>query len=240
MNAINLSGNGSFTILTPTWTTRGTSNYGWVYFHQGGRYDFATGLFAFRRRDYSPTLGRWMENDPIGFGARDTNFYRYVADSPVRGLDPSGLETFPMDFNVHDWPTGIVVGGAVIQWTGDCKTCTCNYDATAQWWGPGLNLSYGSVGIAWSYGGTVNVDVGWEKDPNCEGGKRCVFKVTVQFSYIGGVGYVYTTKPKPYVLYHSCDCKPSAKRCKEIEDAINNLLNPRPSPLDIFKPCKKK
>ena len=28
------------------------------------RYDGFTGLYAFGRRDYSPALGRWMEQDP--------------------------------------------------------------------------------------------------------------------------------------------------------------------------------
>jgi RHS repeat-associated protein len=82
---------GAFTILAPNWTTRGTSNYGWVIFHQGGRYDFATGLFAFRRRDYSPILGRWMQLDPAGFKAGDDNLYRYLQDDPINRKDPSGL-----------------------------------------------------------------------------------------------------------------------------------------------------
>jgi RHS repeat-associated protein len=86
---------GSFTILTASWTTRGTSSYGWVVFHQGGRYDFATGLFAFRERDYSPTLGRWMENDPIGSKGRDMNFYNYLGDSPNNASDPLGLQDQP-------------------------------------------------------------------------------------------------------------------------------------------------
>src|SRR5260370_33099586 len=67
---------GSVTILAANWTTRGSSNYGWVFFFQGKRFDFATGLFASRERDYSPTLGRFVENDPLGFGGGDTNFYR--------------------------------------------------------------------------------------------------------------------------------------------------------------------
>lgn len=84
---------GSVTILAANWTTRGSSNYGWVYFHQGGRYDFATGLYSFRNRDYSPTLGRWIENDPLGFGGGDTNLYGSLANNPTSNLDPLGLET---------------------------------------------------------------------------------------------------------------------------------------------------
>lgn len=85
---------GSFTILTPSWTSRGSSSYGWVVFHQGGRYDFATGLYAFRNRDYSPALGRWIENDPLGFKAGDNNYYRYLGNNPQNHTDPIGLDWF--------------------------------------------------------------------------------------------------------------------------------------------------
>src|SRR5260370_15065764 len=80
----------SFTVLAANWTTRGSSNYGWVYFFQGKRYDFATGLYASRARDYSPTLGRFAENDPLGFGGGDTNLCRAVGNDPSNFLDRSG------------------------------------------------------------------------------------------------------------------------------------------------------
>ena len=44
---------GAVTILTPNWATRGTSSFGWVFLHQGGRFDNATGLYIFRNRDFS-------------------------------------------------------------------------------------------------------------------------------------------------------------------------------------------
>lgn len=37
----------------------GQSDVGWLYLHQGGRYDATAGLYHFRNRDYSPTPGRW-------------------------------------------------------------------------------------------------------------------------------------------------------------------------------------
>jgi RHS repeat-associated protein len=82
---------GSVTILTANWTSRGSSNYGWVFLHQGGRLDNATGLYNFRNRDFSPTLGRWMSNDPIGYSAGDTNLYRDESNDPVNRRDPLGL-----------------------------------------------------------------------------------------------------------------------------------------------------
>lgn len=44
-----------------------------------------------RHRDYSPTLGRFIERDPIGFEAGDNNWYRFVANGPTGKADPSGL-----------------------------------------------------------------------------------------------------------------------------------------------------
>jgi RHS repeat-associated protein len=56
----------------------------------GGLDDPYTGLVRFGKRDYSPTLGRWMAKDPSGFGGGDTNLYRYCFGDPVNRVDPDG------------------------------------------------------------------------------------------------------------------------------------------------------
>ncbi len=82
---------GAPTVLAPDWTTRVSSLFAWNYLHQGGRYDGTSGLYHFRNRDYSANLGRWVQTDPLGFEAGDTNLYRYVQNSPLTWNDPSGL-----------------------------------------------------------------------------------------------------------------------------------------------------
>jgi RHS repeat-associated protein len=56
-----------------------------------GREDDGTGLYYYRARYYSPRLQRFVSEDPIGFGGRDANLYRYVGGDPVSSRDPSGL-----------------------------------------------------------------------------------------------------------------------------------------------------
>ncbi len=45
----------------------------------------------------SPTLGRWLEEDPIGFAGGDPNLYRAVGNNPQNRLDPSGLSEIVLE-----------------------------------------------------------------------------------------------------------------------------------------------
>jgi RHS repeat-associated protein len=48
-----------------------------------------TGLYYYKARIYSPTLGRFVQPDPIGYQA-GLNLYGYVGGDPVNMTDPSG------------------------------------------------------------------------------------------------------------------------------------------------------
>jgi RHS repeat-associated protein len=52
--------------------------------------DGETGLYYYRARYYDPTMGRFISEDPLGFGAGDTNLYRYVGNSSTMATDPTG------------------------------------------------------------------------------------------------------------------------------------------------------
>src|SRR5262249_1158883 len=83
---------GAVTVLDASWAVRaGGSAYGWVYGQQGLRYDGISGLYHARRRDFSPTLGRWAQEDPLSFVAGGGNPYRFEGNGPAGSLDPSGL-----------------------------------------------------------------------------------------------------------------------------------------------------
>ena len=56
-----------------------------------GRENEGNGLYFYRARYYSPSLHRFISEDPLGFRAGDLNFYAYVGNSPVTSVDPTGL-----------------------------------------------------------------------------------------------------------------------------------------------------
>jgi len=49
------------------------------------------GIYDYRNRLYSASLGRFLQTDPIRFEAGDVNLYRYVGNDPVNLWDPFGL-----------------------------------------------------------------------------------------------------------------------------------------------------
>ncbi len=81
---------GLMTVPEPDWDelTGGTA-YGNQYGFTGRRWDAKSYLWHYRNRTYSPTLGRFLQRDPSGF-VDGVNLYAYVANNPLRFLDPTG------------------------------------------------------------------------------------------------------------------------------------------------------
>jgi hypothetical protein len=48
----------------------------------------------YRARYYDASTGRFSSEDPIGFKAKQINFYSYVSNNPVNLLDPMGLKSW--------------------------------------------------------------------------------------------------------------------------------------------------
>lgn len=57
----------------------------------GGVPDPTTDLVRFGQRDYDPTIGRWLGRDPLLLLGDQFNFYAYVDNDPINGVDRTGM-----------------------------------------------------------------------------------------------------------------------------------------------------
>lgn len=74
------------------------------YAGQWGVQDSGDGLLHMGVRNYDPTVGQFISDDPAGFAGEDTNLRRYVGNDPVNFIDPDGLAKQPPPVN---WRQGI-------------------------------------------------------------------------------------------------------------------------------------
>jgi RHS repeat-associated protein len=96
-------------VLTAAWATAGASTpTPWAHRFQGLEFTDVTNLFHARNRDYSFALGRFIQLDPIGFSAGDSNWYRFVGNGPTGKVDPSGLEGLRLPVATSGCTPGVV------------------------------------------------------------------------------------------------------------------------------------
>ena len=106
---------GNVTILNADWSATPSGTQPMVNsLYQGMQFDPITGLYYGRARWYSPSLGRWISQDPAGY-VNGANAYQFVGGGPVTAVDPVGLSRYP-------GPQPPVWGPGKV--TGRCPTLT--------------------------------------------------------------------------------------------------------------------
>ncbi len=84
------------------------------YMFTGREYDPETGLYYYRARYYNPSIGRFLQADPVGYVA-GINLYTYCLNNPINWIDPLGLQ-------------GYADSTSSFKGTGSAATGTAGYD----------------------------------------------------------------------------------------------------------------
>jgi len=108
-------------------------------------------------RDYDPSIGRYVESDPIGLkGGR--NLYAYVKSNPLRKIDPFGLcdcNGGIWDQEIGDWQVSLAFGGYISRGK---VNLTCRSNPSIKCTGWQTCIGGGGIiggGITWNIAGTI-------------------------------------------------------------------------------------
>jgi len=112
---------GQASVFDPSGTALTGTAYGNRFLFTGREWLAGIQLYDYRNRMYSQEFGRFLQSDPLRFGAKDINLYRYAGNSPIILVDPSGLVIWK-DFIGSALSLGAntvtMVGGGLLAETG--------------------------------------------------------------------------------------------------------------------------
>jgi len=127
-------------------TTNSYDEYGIPGTANAGRFQFTgqawlpeLGMYHYKARIYSPTLGRFLQTDPIDI-AGGINLYAYVKNDPVNWTDPNG--------QVANFIVGGLIGGAFSYATQVGQNFANGQTGSAAF----TNVSWGQVALSASVG----------------------------------------------------------------------------------------
>jgi RHS repeat-associated protein len=120
---------GKATVCEEDWTPRegNASAVANDVLYCGYRFDAETGLYSVRFRYYHPTLGRWIERDPVP-ARPGLNLTQYAISSSPNYTDPYGLRDITIKIQVtgempQTWPGDRVVEQAFQKVLDTCFKC---------------------------------------------------------------------------------------------------------------------
>jgi RHS repeat-associated protein len=135
---------GQPTILDASASVLSSSAINNRYTYTGREWDATLGLHHFRARWMSPSAGRFLTRDPMGFNGSEFNLYEYCSGNPPITTDPLGLFSL-----VDPWiPQSQIVKAALYAaLVAQCQNCDSSDNArtTAD---PFLRLSSTAIVVA--------------------------------------------------------------------------------------------
>ncbi len=70
---------------------------------KGREYLAVLGLYDYRKRLYNPTLGVFLQVDPVGLSADPMSLYRFCNHNPLTGSDPMGEDDISLSLGINDF-----------------------------------------------------------------------------------------------------------------------------------------
>ena len=96
----------------------GGSAYNVDHLFTGQQWHASLGFYDNRNRFYLPSIGRFLQPDPIGFSGDPANVYRYCGNNPANKLDSFGLGDNPYAGPFYNGPAdnASLYAQGVLQW----------------------------------------------------------------------------------------------------------------------------
>lgn len=115
------------------------------------------GFYYMRARYYDPEVGRFVSEDPIGFGGGDVNLMAYVGNNPIIRIDPNGLTNWGITLE----KVGQVMGKPIVKFAGgviDKFLMAIDTSGNGAYYGSAVGGAIGAVaGSSMGPAGTVGV-----------------------------------------------------------------------------------
>ena len=189
------------------------------YAFTGREWDPETGLYYSRARYYDARAARFLSEDPTGM-ADGTNRYRYVANNPLRYVDPTGQVKWQLAWKTDYWSimsSMTNVFGGRIDWN-------CRRDGCGQY-----TVEF-----------TVKVDIVMHIGTQCpewtlDHETRHAQQYTTNIMRYGG-SPLRDAEAKTYGSKHECEAAASAAAAKATQE-VKTHLGDGQGMIDIYIPC---